>query len=269
MHRLVALIIRYGTPLVWLNVFLEQIGAPIPAVPTLVLAGALSRNGKMSSTMILSGSVVASLIADWIWFLLGRRLGFRVLKTICRISLSPDSCVRETESRFERWGMPSLLIAKFIPGFSTVAPPLAGATKRSTIEFLLYDAGGAVLWAGSAVFAGRVFYRAVDRVLVALEDLGSWAVVIIAVALAVVILVKWWQRFRFFRKLRLARVTPEEVLEMLNSGGEPPLIIDVRTPSAQRRDPRHLPHALVIPTGTLPERLAGIARDREIILYCT
>ncbi len=269
MHRLVALIIRYGTPLVWFNVFLEQVGAPIPAVPTLVLAGALSRNGKMSSTAILAGSVVASLIADYFWFLLGRRFGYRVLKTICRISLSPDSCVRDTETRFERWGMPSLLVAKFIPGYSTVAPPLAGATDRSTIEFLVYDTGGALLWAGAAVAGGRLFYRAVDEVVKSLENLGARAVLVIAALLAAWMLAKWWQRIRFFRKLRLARVTPEEVLQMIESGN-PPLIVDVRSASAQKRDPRHLPHAIVIPsTENLPERLSGISRDREIILYCT
>ncbi len=244
-------------------------GAPIPAVPTLVIAGALSRDGKMSSTLLLGGSVVASLIADWIWFLLGRRLGYRVLRTLCRISLSPDSCVRETESRFERWGMPSLLIAKFVPGFSTVAPPLAGASRRSTIEFLIYDAAGAFLWAGAAIAAGRAFHRTIDRVLAALADLGSWAVVVVVALVAVFVVVKWWQRLRFLRRLRLARVTPEEVMQMIDAG-EAPLIIDVRTSAAQRRDPRHLPHALVIPTADhLPERLAGIPRDKEIILYCT
>ncbi|HSP13903.1 MAG TPA: VTT domain-containing protein [Thermoanaerobaculia bacterium] len=268
MTRLLHLVSRYGTPLVWLNVFLEQIGAPIPAVPTLIIAGALARDGKMSSTMLLAGSVVASLVADWIWFLLGRRLGYRVLKTLCRISLSPDSCVRETESRFERWGMRSLLIAKFVPGFSTVAPPLAGASKRSTGEFLIYDGIGAFLWAGLAVAAGRIFHRAIDRLLASLEQLGMWAVLLVVSIVLVFMVIKWWQRFRFLQQLRLARVTPEEVMRMIESGGAP-MIIDVRTPSAQRRDPRHLPRALIVPTDNLPERLAGIPRDREIILYCT
>ena len=169
-NRLVALIARHGTPLVWLNVFLEQIGLPIPAVPTLIIAGALSRDGKMSSTAIIAGSVIASIAADWIWFILGRRLGYRVLATMCRISLSPDSCVRDTEARFERFGMPSLLFAKFVPGFSTVAPPLAGATNHSAIEFLIYDAIGALLWAGASVAAGRVFHNAIDRVLKQLAE---------------------------------------------------------------------------------------------------
>ena len=174
MSTLIHYLVRYGVSLVFLNVFAEQIGMPVPAVPTLIVAGALARNGRMSSThVILIAAVAASLIADWIWFLLGRRYGYRILRTLCRISLSPDSCVRDTEARFERWGMKSLLVAKFIPGFSTVAPPLAGATNRGTLEFLIYDSIGAFLWAGSAVAAGRVFHRAIDQILKLLESLGG------------------------------------------------------------------------------------------------
>src|SRR5712692_989890 len=191
MVRLVNLIIQYGVPLVFVNVLLEQLGIPVPAVPTLIVAGALSRENRMSSTHVLLASVAASLIADWIWFMLGRHYGYRILKTLCRISLSPDSCVRDTESKFERWGLKSLLIAKFVPGFSTVAPPLAGAAKRSTVAFLIYDGIGAVLWAGSAVAAGRAFHHAIERVLVALESLGWWAVVIVAFAVFLLILFKW------------------------------------------------------------------------------
>ena len=148
MTRLVHYVIVYGVTLVFLNVLAEQLGAPIPAVPALVIAGALTRSGRMSSTHVLIAAVIASLIADYIWYELGRRYGYRILRTLCRISLSPDSCVRDTEARFERWGLKSLLVAKFIPGFSTVAPPLAGAARQSRIAFLIYDAFGALLWAG-------------------------------------------------------------------------------------------------------------------------
>src|SRR5258708_8255676 len=162
MVRLFDLVIRHGVPLVFFNVLFEQLGVPVPAVPTLIVAGALSQDGRISSTHVLIASVVASLIADWIWFMLGRRYGYRILKTLCRISLSPDSCVRDTESKFERWGLKSLLFAKFVPGFSTVAPPLAGAGRRSTAAFLLYDAIGALLWAARAVAAGPGCHGAVE-----------------------------------------------------------------------------------------------------------
>jgi membrane protein DedA with SNARE-associated domain len=266
--KIVALLARHGTPLVWLNVFLEQIGVPIPAVPTLVVAGALSRDGKMSSTLIIVGSVIASLIADWIWFVLGRRMGYRVLRILCMLSLSPDGCVRDTEAKFERWGMRSLLLAKFVPGFSTVAPPLAGATGQSTASFLLYDGMGALLWVGASVAAGHVFHRAVDRVLLTLENMGGWAVVVLGTALALFVIFKWAQRTRFLKKLRLARITPHELLALLEDD-PPPIIIDVRSASAQKRDPRRVRHALVIPQDRIAEHVAHLPRHREVVLYCT
>ena len=267
-NRLLLLIARHGTPLVWLNVFIEQLGVPVPAVPTLIVAGALSRDGKLSSTAILTGSVIACLAADWIWFILGRRLGYRVLKTICRISLSPDSCVRDTEARFERWGMRSLLYAKFIPGFATIAPPLAGASNHSTIEFLIYDTAGAFIWAGASVAAGHIFHGAVDRVLLALQNLGAWAVVLVVSALLIVIAIKWWQRYQFLQRFRLTRITPQDVMQMMDRD-DAPIIIDVRSPSSRRRDPRRILRSQFIPTDNLTKQLADVPRNRPIILYCT
>jgi membrane protein DedA with SNARE-associated domain len=260
MARLVHLIVTYGIPLIFINVLLEQLGVPVPAVPTLVVAGALSRANRMSSTHVLIAAVVASLIADWVWFALGRRYGYRILRTLCRISLSPDSCVRDTESRFERWGLKSLLIAKFVPGFSTVAPPLAGAARQSTIAFLIYDTIGAVAWAGSAVAGGRAFHHAIDRVLTGLENLGWWALLIVGFALALVIIVKWAQRRGFYKQLRMARVSIEELKEMIERG-EAPLIIDARSPGARTRDPRRIPNAI-----TVDDTMPG---GHEIVVYCT
>jgi membrane protein DedA with SNARE-associated domain len=268
MNRLVQYVIRYGVTLIFVNVLAEQLGAPIPAVPALVVAGALSREGRMSSTHVLVAAVIASLLADLLWFALGRVYGYRILKTLCRISLSPDSCVRDTEARFERWGLKSLLIAKFIPGFSTVAPPLAGAARRSTAAFLLYDGVGALLWAGSAVAVGRAFHKAIDRVLLALENLGGWAVLLVACVLAIVIVVKWLQRIEFLKKLRLARVSVDDLKEMMDRGASP-VVLDVRTASSRQRDPRRIPTAIVTERDRLEEHLAGVAPNSEIVLYCT
>ena len=262
MHRLIHLVTHYGIPLIFLNVFLEQIGLPVPAVPTLIVAGALSRENRISSTHVLVASVIASLIADGIWYALGRRFGFRILRTLCRISLSPDSCVRDTESKFERWGLKSLLVAKFIPGFSTVAPPLAGAAKHSTMAFIIYDGIGTLLWAGSAVAAGRLFHRAIARVLLALENLGGWAVAVVVFAVALVILFKWGQRRSFYRQLRMARVSVDELKKMIDRG-ERPVIVDARSESARQRDPRRIPSAMIV------DSFDSIGPDREIVVYCT
>jgi membrane protein DedA with SNARE-associated domain len=251
-----------------LNVFLEQIGAPIPAVPTLVVAGALTRSGQLSVTAVMLFSVAASLLADWIWFLLGRRYGYRVLRVLCRLSLSPDSCVRDTEAKFERWGMKSLLVAKFVPGFSTVAPPLAGAGGRSTVEFLIYDGLGAAIWAGAAVAAGRAFHRAIHVVLQRIEDLGGWALLFLGSMLALVIVFKWWQRRRFIMMLRMSRISVDELKAMLDSG-RTPVVLDVRTPSARKHDPRRIPTAIVANQEQIEERVRDLKPDEEIILYCT
>jgi membrane protein DedA with SNARE-associated domain len=268
LHRLIALIIRHGVPLVALNVFLEQIGVPIPAVPALVVAGALARDGKLSSIHLMAAAITASLAADYVWFLLGRRYGYRILRTLCRISLSPDTCVRDTEANFERWGMKSLLVAKFIPGFSTVAPPLAGATRRRTLEFLVYDAVGAAIWAGAAVAAGHVFHRAVDRVLVALENLGWWSVVGVISLLTLIIVVKWGQRRHFMRQLRIARISVSELHAMLERGTAP-VILDVRTSSARGISGKRIPGALVASVDQIPHKLREVDLGSAIVLYCT
>lgn len=268
MTRLIHYVIRYGVPLVFANVFLEQIGAPVPAMPTLIVAGALSAEGRMSSTAILIASIVASLIADWIWFLLGRHHGYRVLRLLCRISLSPDSCVRETELRFERWGLKSLLIAKFVPGFSLVAPPLAGSAKKSTIGFLVYDGIGAALWVSVGVVAGRAFHRAIADVLNALTNLGGWAVVIVIAIVALFIAVKWTQRRLFYRQLRMARVTVDELKQMLDQGNAP-MIVDARSSAARQRDARRIPTAVLVEGDTLDQRFEQLPPNREIVVYCT
>jgi membrane protein DedA with SNARE-associated domain len=268
MAALTQYVLTYGLPLVFVIVLLEQLGAPIPAIPVLVVAGALSMDRDFSAWQVLLVAIVASLIADTVWFLLGRAQGNRILKLLCRISLSPDSCVRQTESVFERWGMPSLLVAKFIPGFSTVAPPMAGATKAGIDEFLLYDTGGALLWAGSGVVVGVIFHRAIDRALAFLASIGSAAFAVLGAALAVFVAVKWWQRRRFYKVLRMARISVDDLQRLMDQGLNP-VVLDVRTAQGRSLDPRRIRGASVLDVENLDAELRGMPRDREIILYCT
>jgi len=268
MRELIEQLARHGLPLVFVNVLLEQLGLPIPAIPTLIAAGALSAGGRLSGGLLILLAVFASLIADSLWYLLGRRHGYRILKTVCGISLSPDSCVRQTESLFERQGVVSLLYAKFIPGFSTVAPPLAGAVKIGFLRFLFFDAGGALLWAGSGIAAGMIFHRAIDRVAEFLEGMGFWSLVIAGVALALFVSWKWWQRRRFYRVLRMARISIAE-LQRLIDGGKAPVVVDVRSRAAAQRDPRRIPGAIRLVLEEIGEKVSELPLDREIILYCT
>ena len=268
MQQLAVYVSRYGISLVFIVVFLEQLGLPIPAMPVLIVAGALTMEKDLSLVQVLLVSLAASLIADAAWFLLGRRFGFRVLKTICRVSLSPDSCVRQTTTIFEKYGLPSLVVAKFVPGFSTVAPPLAGAIRARILPFLLFDGAGALVWAGAGVGAGALFHKAIDRALQYLAGIGTWALVILGAGLLLFVAVKWRQRRQFYQMLRMARITPEELHRLMDEGKDP-IVVDVRTHGARVADPRRIPGARLIGLSDIPEKVSDLPIDREIILYCT
>ena len=268
MIGLVALLLKHGTSLVFWNVLLEQLGLPIPAVPTLVVAGALAADGKLSLAKLLFVAYAATVGADTVWFLLGRHYGQRILKALCRLSLSPDTCVRQTEGVFEKYGLASLLLAKFVPGYSTVAPPLAGAAGASYPRFFLFTSGGTLLWVGSGLFLGAVFHGTVDRVLSFLSSLGGWAFVVLAFGLLLYIVFKWVQRRRFYRFLRMARIGVADLRSLMDAG-EAPVVVDVRSKGARERDPRRIPGALTIDLEDLDAHVALLPADREIVLYCT
>ncbi len=176
--------------------------------------------------------------------------------------------MRETEDRFLRWGPLSLVIAKFVPGFATVAPPLAGATRVKLAPFLGYSAISAALWSGLAAGLGMMFARQIDWLLEQLKDMGAYAVMVVGVALALFIAFKWWQRWRFFKALRMARISVDDLYRMMQEGQEP-LVVDVRSEGARSLDPRHIPGAVTIDIDKLDEMLPLLPAQRDIILYCT
>jgi membrane protein DedA with SNARE-associated domain len=267
-EQLSALLVQYGLLLVFANVFLVQAGAPVPAVPTLLVAGALAASGALSVTMIVLISIVASLLGDLIWYAAGRVYGLRVLQLLCRISISPDSCVRQTETRFTQWGAPSLIFAKFVPGFATVAPPLAGALHVRLGSFIGYSAISAGLWSGAAVGAGMLFSREIDWALDKLSQMGVYALILLATGLALFIAVKWWERRRFFKTLRMARISVAELYRMMQAGLAP-VVVDVRSASAREIDPRRVPGSIGVDIENLDAHLTDLPPDRDIILYCT
>ncbi len=249
-------------------VLAEQLGLPLPAAPLLLAAGSLAGMGHMSLSAALGLAALASVLADLAWYEAGRRKGSRVLGLLCRLSLEPDSCVRRTEDVFARHGARTLLVAKFIPGLSTIAPPLAGIIGMRPLRFLLCDALGALLWAGTYIGLGRVFARQLEGVARILERAGGGALQVgVALVLAWAAF-KWIQRRRFVRALRMARITPEELNARLE-GGEPVMVVDLRHPRDFEAHPLTIPGALRLTTEDLAQRHGEIPRDREVVLYCT
>jgi membrane protein DedA with SNARE-associated domain/rhodanese-related sulfurtransferase len=267
-HQLVSLIEQYGLFIVVGNVLLDQIGLPVPAVPTLIVAGAMSSGGRLPMGEVFLFSVLACLIADCGWYLVGQIYGIRVLKTLCRISLEPDSCVSETQTRFERWGVNALVIAKFVPGLAIIAPPMAGALRIGWTKFVALSTAGSVLWVSVALGAGILFQFQIARLLAHLDHIGSIAGVSIAVLLAAYIAFKWWERMRFYRTLRMARISVAELYDLIQAGAAP-VIVDVRSAVGRALEPRWIPGALHVPLQAVAEHIRELPRDKDIILYCT
>lgn len=267
-HHIVEMIAQYGLLLVFLNVLVEQAGAPVPAVPTMIVAGALAASDKLPLGGVLAVAVLACLLADFAWYLAGRRFGGGVMRTLCRISLSPDSCVKQSELRFQRWRGGVLLLAKFVPGLSTVAPPLVGAMGLRAAPFALFDGVGSLLWVGVAVSLGYVFAGQIDDVVAALANAGSVALMLVGCLLALYIVAKWWQRHRLLKTLRMARITVHELNDAIEEG-RTPVVVDVRSDASRAMDGRIIPGALLADVNSVERIAAEVPIDAELVIYCT
>jgi len=267
MAQLSHLIHVYGALIVFGIVLLEQIGLPIPAFPLLIIAGALAVDKGANWPLFLAASVVACLISDYFWFRAGRFYGKRVLRLLCKISLSPDSCVSQTEDNFTRWGAKSLVVAKFIPGFNTIAPPLAGAMGTSTQRFLWLSVAGGLLWSGVGMGLGAWFHGSVDDVIAWFETLGSTALMVVGALLAVFVLLKYIERRRNLGAADLPRITPDELKSLLEAGHDP-LIVDARGVTARQLE-AGIPGALVYGNAEPARLMASLDRERHIVVYCT
>ena len=265
MELLIRLISEYGLLFVFFNILAQQLGAPLPAYPVLMVTGALAARGQLNLAALLGTAVAACLLADTAWFLIGGWMGRRVLRLLCRISLSPDGCVRQTESIFARFGAPSLLVAKFVPGFATVATAMAGAMRIRRRPFLMFDAAGATLWAGVGLALGWLFASAIEEIVNTLAELGKWGLMLLALATALYVTWKWWQRHRFNMQLRMARVSVDSLAELLDRG-EHPLIVDVR--SATAREDGRIPGAIMALGDALAPELVAHPKDAMVIVYC-
>ncbi|HEY1057731.1 MAG TPA: VTT domain-containing protein [Limnobacter sp.] len=222
--------------LVFVNVLLQQLGAPVPAVPTMVVTAGLSTSWA-NVVVLAMVATLASLLADWVWYAAGRYYGYRVLSGLCRLSINPESCVSTTELRFRNWGPWSLVLAKFIPGFSTVAPPIAGAVKMPVLNFTLASALGAFLWAFAAMLAGWLFQDQVS----ALFDVfrSNWMAMLLVVGLIVSVWLLWKisRRLAYAAKMKSPRISPADLQQFLGSVNEPVRLLDLRPEPIKQAEP--------------------------------
>ncbi len=268
MDQILSFIERHGGPVIFALVFLDQLGVPLPSVPLLLTLGALAGSGRVDPVSGFLVATLGSLCADLLWFQLGRWKGSSVLGLLCRFSLEPDSCVSKTHGLFARHGVKSRLVAKFLPGYDTVGPPLAGLLGVRTTPFLVWTAAGAVLWLGTFGGLGYAFSDRIADLAARAERLGSAVGLLVAVLFGGYVAWKYVQRQRVLRSVRLARITPEELHELIVNGRDP-AIVDARSAPALDVLPVVIPGARLISLDEIDARHGEIPRDRDVIVYCT
>lgn len=264
MNEILEFLTQHGALVLAAVVFAEQVGLPLPALPFLIAAGALVGTGQMSLSLAVVLAVVAAMAGDQVWFELGRRRGRPVLKWLCRISLEPTSCVRRTEDFFARHGVRALLVAKFVPGFSTIAPPLAGIVGLSVPQYLLFNGLGTLLWVGTGLGLGLAFSGELELALAMTAQIGPTFVLVVVTAVIAYVIYKGVYRYR--ADYRIPRVTVRQVTDKLATG-DAPVIIDLRSLGA-RQQVMGIPGAIALTLDELVTRQDELPRDRDVILYC-
>ena len=267
MHEILQFLIVHGYTILFFWVMAEQIGLPLPSAPMLLAAGALAGAGSMNMRSAVALVMIAALLADSLWYELGKRRGARVLTFLCRISLEPDSCVRRTQNVFTKYGARALLAAKFVPGLGSIATPLAGISRVSWPRFLFFDAAGTLLWAGAFTGAGYFFSDQLEKTAIYAAGFGATLSVFLFGSPAAYILWKYFERRRYMRGLRMARIEPEELRQRIDAG-EPVMVVDLRHASDFEQDPVMVPGAVHMNIEDLESTTFTLPTDREIILYC-
>lgn len=267
------LFLRHAYAVMFGWVLVEQAGVPIPSVPLMLAAGTMSAAHKLHVALMIPLVLLACLIADSAWWWLGRRYGSRVLDLLCRMSLDASTCVNRAQGSIARRGGLTLLFAKFVPGVSTIAAPIAGQAGMTYLDFAVYDIVGTLAWSMTWLLAGRFFGDVASRSHQFFEALTRSAVAVVVLMIVGIIVYRYVQRRRFMAELRGLRLEPEQLLAMMDAaradGAEPPFIIDLRHPLDVLTAPEVLPGALRIGPEELKLHREEIPLDREIVLYCT
>ena len=267
MQELINLLHQHGLLLVFLVTLASRVGLPVPAAPLIVVAGGLVATQRMALLDLLLVSVLANVIADWVWYAAGRHYGSRIMRLVCRVSQSPDSCVLESEGMLTRWGGGSLVLAKFIPGVSLVAPPMTGAMRMPFWQFVLYDAVAALVWTLAYLLLGLVFRHQIEQVLAAMEQATWLALGLVGVLVVLFGGYRIWQRHRLKQVQSIVRMAPEELMQRMQQGWQP-LILDVRSREMTALEPDGLPGAQRVDMAQLRTQMSDEERERPIVVYC-
>jgi membrane protein DedA with SNARE-associated domain/rhodanese-related sulfurtransferase len=258
-------LLQHGYSILFVTVLVEQIGLPFPSGSLLMAAGALAGLHFLNPILVLSTALAASLLGDSPWYVLGKRRGNSILGWACQVSIEPDTCVSRMHTVYYRYGASSLLFCKFVPQLGTLGPPMAGLMGLQPGRFLLLDSGGALIWSGAFVTIGWICREQIELIGVQGAKMGTRLAIAIVFTVVMYALWKYIQRRRFYRKLRLARITPFELKHLMDTQARLN-IFDLRNPGEWRegRIPGSLPLEQQQVHSMVPAKT-----DAEVVFYCS
>lgn len=266
MDFLRGLFAEWGALIVLANTFLHEAGVPVPLSPTVIVAGAMDSTPAGIAIIVLA-VVAGSVAGNSIWFYLGRRSGGSVLRTLCKLSLSPDTCVAKTSYAFDRWGPALLAVGRFIPGVSLVAPPMAGMSGMSWPRFLWLTAAGAALWGVVMVLAGSMLEAAIATFLawIAHVRVGHWEIVLLVVAGYVA-----WRLARRHARRQLKSV-PRMDIDALREALQrdpPAIVIDVRGTVMRASEDEQRIEAIAVNLQDIDGLDIARLSGRQVVIFC-
>lgn len=270
MNNLFSLITHHGYLLIFVIVLAEAIGMPVPAAVALVAGGAAAAAGTLSVPKVLALALLGMLLGDTLLFVLGRYMGWTLLGLLCRLSVNPESCILRSAESFYKRGKTTLLIAKFIPGVNTMAPPLAGSMRMRPQQFLRLDCAGASLYIlayGGLGFLFRDFLATITRGFQAASHVFGEVLFIAAIAYI-------GYRVWLYHKNKVYRVVPRVQVEelarrLVSEDREKVLILDVRSHGYYDAGAARIKGSIRIEPNNLSEELKTLPKDKDIYLYCT
>ena len=218
MNWIFQFVLRHGYSTLFAVLFAHQIGLPIPGPLLLLSAGALTAAGKMGVFAVLGITVMACVLADWIWYEAGRRGGDNVLHFMHRFTRDPDFHDRRAKRVFARYGLPLLLVAKFVPGLDAVAPPLAGTALTSRLRFLAFDSAGAGLYAFVYGGLGYTFSHDLNRAAMYMARAGRLFLFVALAGISLYLAYSVHRRARCLRDSQLRIVPTIEPVEDMPCG---------------------------------------------------
>jgi membrane protein DedA with SNARE-associated domain/rhodanese-related sulfurtransferase len=267
MNALVELIQTYGLWLVFLITLLQSVGLPLPAFAVLIVTTAVTPATEANIVILILTGSLGTLAGDLILYFAGKRYGTGILGKLCKISMSPDTCVRSTGDIFERYGAPALTIVKFIPGLSTLAPVVAGVYAMRVTLFVFFSSIAALIYLGAAVTLGAVFRHQVGGLISALSDYGKMGGLFVVVLFGLYLLFKWLRRYRLIRQFETDRLTVNDLIELID-GESNPVILDAR-PIDQRTRNGFIPGSVPIDENSFNDIADRYAGHKEIVIYCS